>query len=97
MEIWFPTNPAPNPSKDSNMHPINVDLHRKVTYFEWILIVICGLAEYAYLTFAHPTPVAPNLVISLIFLLIVFLLSFVIPARSTYWDRMCFLFSKLCF
>ena len=94
MQIWFPKK-APQTAEDSSMHPINVDLHRKVTYFEWILIVICGLAEYAYLTFAHPTPSAPNLVISLIFLLIVFLLSFVVPARSTYWDRMCFLFLEI--
>ncbi len=95
MDIWFPKREASGSVEESDTHPINVDLHRKVTYFEWILIVICGLAEYAYLTFAHPTPVAPNLVISLIFLLIVFLLSFVIPARSTYWDRMCFLFLEI--
>lgn len=97
MQFWWPHSKSSQieQGKEVAVHPINVDLHRKVTYFEWILIVICGLAEYVFLSFAHPSPSAPNLVISLIFLLIVFLLSFVIPARSTYWDRMCFLFLEI--
>lgn len=95
MEFWYPSKKSLAAESSDLTEPINVDLHRKVTYFEWILIIICGLAEYAYLAFAQPTPNAPNLVISLIFLLIVFLLSFVVPARSTYWDRMCFLFLEI--
>lgn len=74
---------------------INADLLRKVVYFEWILIVISALTEYTALTFAKPDPEAPNLMTSLIFLFIVFLLSFVNPVRSSYWDRMCFLLLEI--
>ena len=96
MQLWMQKGTAQlEQDQEIAVRPINVGLLRKVTYFEWILIVICGLAEYVYLSFAHPSAAAPNLVISLIFLLIVFLLSFVIPARSTYWDRMCFLFLEI--
>lgn len=81
------------------MQYINADLLRKVVYFEWILIVICALGEYASLTWGVHDPAkpseAPNMVISLIFLFIVFLLSFVNPNRSSYWDRMCFLFLEI--
>ncbi len=77
------------------MEYINADLLRKVVYFEWILIVICALGEYTALTMGQPDPQAPNLMTSLIFLFIVFVLSFVNPVRNSYWDRMCFLFLEI--
>ena len=138
------------------MEYINADLLRKVVYFEWILIVMCSLGEYAALTYEPPskpdyrseipqdfaqqnrrlesvqlpgsrttetasaesaveqqnanrafnenqrrrsaqvTPLA-SWTTSIIFLFIVFLLSFFNPTRSSYWDRMCFLLLEIVF
>lgn len=82
------------------MQFFHVKLLRKVVYFEWILILICAtgeLIDWIAITFRYhmPDPSAPNLITSLIFLLLVFLLSFVLPVRNTYWDRMCYLFLEI--
>lgn len=73
-------------------------LLKKIIYLEWILLGI-ALAGHLIVQFmVSPTKYAdeaPNVVISMIFLLVVFLLSFVKPVRSTYWDRMCFLFLEI--
>lgn len=100
MKFWPSIrNKALTAQEEQEMQYINADLLRKVVYFEWILIVICALGEYASLTWGGHDPgspnEAPNLVTSLIFLFIVFLLSFVNPNRSSYWDRMCFLFLEI--
>lgn len=80
--------------------PFHRELLRKVIYFEWILILICAIGElidWVAITFIshQPDPSTPNLITSLIFLLIVFLLSFVVPVKNTYWDRLCFLFLEI--
>jgi signal transduction histidine kinase len=72
-------------------------LLKKIIYLEWILL---GIAVAGHLIVQLVAPgkysdEAPNLVISMIFLFVVFLLSFVKPVRSTYWDRMCFLFLEI--
>ncbi len=97
MKFWslIGTKRQMNAQDEQAMEYINADLLRKVVYFEWILIVICALGEYTALTLVQPDPHAPNLMTSLIFLFIVFLLSFVNPVRSSYWDRMCFLFLEI--
>lgn len=100
MKFWplIPTRQL-SAQDEKEMQYINADLLRKVVYFEWILIAICALGEYASLTMGIHDPAvpseAPNMVTSLIFLFIVFLLSFVKPNRSSYWDRMCFLFLEI--
>ncbi len=100
MKFWPSIrNKAMTEQEEQEMQYINADLLRKVVYFEWILIVICALGEYASLSWSVHDPgspsEAPNMVTSLIFLFIVFLLSFVNPNRSSYWDRMCFLFLEI--
>lgn len=72
-------------------------LLKKIIYLEWILLVIAVAGHLVVFCFAksmHENE-APNVVISMIFLFVVFLLSFVKPIRSTYWDRMCFLFLEI--
>lgn len=101
MKLWpaLKTRRDLSALEEREMDYINDDLLRKVVYFEWVLIVVCTLGEYAVMTIAagdsHVTNEAPNLMTSLIFLFVVFLLSFVNPRRSTYWDRMCFLFFEI--
>lgn len=105
MKLWppFPHKNKLSARDEREIQYINADLLRKVVYFEWVLIVICSLVEYAALTSGAPSPGSPailkqplaNWAVSLIFLFLVFLLSFVNPARSSYWDRMCFLFLEI--
>lgn len=101
LRFWTSFLPAKQLSspEEREMEYINDDLLRKVVYFEWVLIVICTLGEYAVMTIApsdaRVSNEAPDLRTSLIFLFIVFMLSFVNPRRSTYWDRMCFLFLEI--
>ncbi|MBY0357107.1 MAG: sensor histidine kinase [Candidatus Obscuribacterales bacterium] len=85
---------------EQEMPFFHAELLRKVVYFEWILILICAVGEiidWIAITFRfhQPDPSTPNLITSLIFLLIVFLLSFVVPVKNTYWDRLCFLFLEI--
>ena len=73
-------------------------LLKKIIYLEWILLLVAVAGHLIVFLFAGKGTYeqeAPNLVISMIFLLVVFLLSFVKPIRSTYWDRMCFLFLEI--
>lgn len=79
----------------SDLQFFNQDLLRKVVYFEWILLFIAAVGELISLHYHAPDPTAPNLGVSLFFLGIVFVLSFVRPMRSTYWDRLCFLFLEI--
>lgn len=105
MKFWplIPTKGKLSDRDEREIQYINADLLRKVVYFEWVLIVICALGEYAALTYLAPNSGSPailkqplaNWTVSLIFLFLVFLLSFVNPARSSYWDRMCFLFLEI--
>lgn len=71
------------------------DLYAKVLYFEWALLLICGIAEAFALTFAPPDLTAPDLRVSLIILSIVGLLSLIVPTKGSYWDRFCFLLLEL--
>ncbi len=100
MRFWPPLPRKKLSAQDEQeIQYINADLLRKVVYFEWILIVICALGEYAANSLGpHDARIlseAPDMRISLIFLFIVFSLSFVNPNRASYWDRMCFLFLEI--
>lgn len=70
-------------------------LFRKVLYFEWILLAFCALGELIAWKYGPPDPAAPNLIVSVIMVCIVGLLSFFVPVRSGYWDKICFLFLEL--
>jgi len=103
MKFWSSISKRKLTARDEReIQYINADLLRKVVYFEWILIVICAMGEYAVLSqdVQHNSPAIlnhplANWTVSLIFMFLVFLLSFVNPARSSYWDRMCFLFLEI--
>ncbi|HEY9793662.1 MAG TPA: sensor histidine kinase [Candidatus Obscuribacterales bacterium] len=77
--------------KDSFNH----ELFRKVFYFEWALLIICGIAQLLVLHLAPPEATAPDLRVSLIFLGIVGALSVLAPIKGSYWDRFCFLLLEL--
>lgn len=73
-------------------------LLKKIIYLEWMLLLIAVAGHLiVFLAMAKTSyeNEAPNVVISMLFLFAVFLLSFVKPVRSTYWDRMCFLFLEI--
>jgi signal transduction histidine kinase len=73
----------------------NTYLYRKVLHFEWILIILCCLAEALAWRYANQDPSAPNLKVSLLLLGIVAALSFVRLQRGNYYDRLCYLFLEL--
>jgi signal transduction histidine kinase len=73
----------------------NHELFRKVFYFEWVLLIICGIAQLLVLHLAPPDVTAPDLRVSLIFLGIVGALSVLAPIKGSYWDRFCFLLLEL--
>lgn len=69
-------------------------LYRKVQYFEWILLAIAFAGELIALKFLPADPGAPNIVVSLLMLLIVGALSFYNPVEGTFWDKICFMFME---
>jgi signal transduction histidine kinase len=73
----------------------NSFLYKKVLHFEWILIILCCIAQALAWRYAPPDPTAPNLKVSLLLLGIVAALSFVRPQKGTYYDRLCYLFLDL--
>lgn len=79
----------------SNLPYFNSYLYKKVLHFEWILIILCCIAQALAWRYAPPDPTAPNLKVSLLLLGIVAALSFVRPYKGNYYDRLCFLFLDL--
>jgi signal transduction histidine kinase len=73
----------------------NTYLFKKVIHFEWILIIVCCIAQLVAWRFAPPDPTAPNLKVSLILIGIVAALSFLKPQKGGYYDRLCYLFLEL--
>jgi signal transduction histidine kinase len=73
----------------------NHELFRKVFYFEWVLLIISGLAQVLVLYFGKPDYTAPDLRVSLILLGVVGILSVLTPLKGSYWDRFCFLLLEL--
>ena len=83
---------APRPDRLNFFHH---SLFRKVFIFEWILLILCIAAESLTWKYAPPDASAPNIAVSLIFLIIVGILSFFTPLEHGYWDRLCFLFAEI--
>lgn len=73
----------------------NSYLYKKVLHFEWALLVLCCVAEAFAWRYAPRDPTAPNLMVSMVLLLIVAGISFVRPYKGTYYDRLCYLFLEL--
>jgi signal transduction histidine kinase len=74
---------------------IYLTLYRRVLYFEWILLSLCALGEYVAWQFAPPDPTAPSNQVALILIAVFACLSFVVPTRQPYWDKVCFLFLQI--
>jgi len=70
-------------------------LLRNVFHFEWILLSLCITQEFLSWKYVPADPSAPSLIVSLIFLVIVAVLSFFPPLQHRYWDRLCFLFLEI--
>lgn len=70
-------------------------LFRRVLLLEWALLGVCVLMESLALATAPPNPTAPDLRVSMLLLAIVWVLSFFLPLRAHYWDRICYLMLEL--
>ena len=82
-------------ARDAMNWSIYHSLYRRVIYFEWVLLSLCAAGEFVAWQFAPPDPAAPSNQVSLILVLIVGGLSFVVPLRHAYWDKVCFLLVEL--
>src|SRR5438445_5942349 len=72
-------------------------LFTKVLYFEWAILAVCIFGELLSWRYGHFDLSAPNLILSVVFLLVVTGLSFFTPVEHGYWDRLCFLFMETIF
>lgn len=79
----------------SKLPHFNAYLFKKVIHFEWILIIVCCIAQLFTWRFGPADPTAPNLKVSLILIGIVASLSFLKPHKGGYYDRLCYLFLEL--